>query len=299
MTRRRWQVMVAGLLLCGSLASAWHARGTIFYYSYYARHPQAGIARLADRFRYAVHGACSRRTYQVAWADRYRVVAHALGGIHGQTYTNAREAFIQNYRRGVRVFEADFIFSLDDALLISHDRRYVTHRHFLASSPAHGLTALDASDLLDLLEQYPDVYLVTDTKQDLRASLAALVAHAAGRDDVLARIVPQIYHPADLAIAMELYPFASICLTLYRSPMSNAQLLRFVQATGLACVVMRDDRASPALLAQLQRMGTKVFVHTINDSQRAGELVRMGASGVFTDTLTPQSLNRRVARVGS
>ena len=61
-------------------------------------------------------------------------VAHAMGGIDGRLYTNTREAFLQNYSRGFRVFELDLAMTTDSALVLAHDW-YTGSRQGLVGRP--------------------------------------------------------------------------------------------------------------------------------------------------------------------
>ena len=52
-----------------------------------------------------------------AWAQQNQLIAHAMGGIDGQVYTDSLEAWEENYKRGYRVFEVD-LRVLDDATVV-------------------------------------------------------------------------------------------------------------------------------------------------------------------------------------
>lgn len=45
-------------------------------------------------------------------------IAHAMGGIDGEAYTNSMEAFKENYARGHRLFEVDLHFTSDGKLVL-------------------------------------------------------------------------------------------------------------------------------------------------------------------------------------
>lgn len=65
--------------------------------------------------------------------DPYSYVAHALGSIDGQLYTNSKEAFERNYAAGFRLFEVDLVQLKDGTVLAAHDRfekRYGLQRSF-------------------------------------------------------------------------------------------------------------------------------------------------------------------------
>ncbi|OKP81736.1 hypothetical protein A3844_25475 [Paenibacillus helianthi] len=51
----------------------------------------------------------------------HRIVAHAMGGINGHTYTNTLEAFAANYEQGSRIFEADLLLTTDEQLVARHE----------------------------------------------------------------------------------------------------------------------------------------------------------------------------------
>lgn len=57
---------------------------------------------------------------QGTWTD-YRLIAHGLGEISSVSVTNSHEAFITNYNKGHRVFEADLILTQDGQLVARHD----------------------------------------------------------------------------------------------------------------------------------------------------------------------------------
>jgi len=108
------------------------------------------------------------RELDYAWASENRFIAHALGGIEGFAYTNSKEAFIKNYAAGHRVFEVDMIFTADERLVCSHDWNTYgsppNHLEFLNTKIQGKFTPLALMDVLVLLCDYPDAYLVTDTK---------------------------------------------------------------------------------------------------------------------------------------
>ena len=47
-------------------------------------------------------------------------MAHALGGIDGENYTNSKEALGSNYNKGVRLSEVDINLTADDKLVCVH-----------------------------------------------------------------------------------------------------------------------------------------------------------------------------------
>ena len=124
------------------------------------------------------------------WTD-YPVFAHALGSVQGRANTNSKDAFLESYEAGQRVFEVDLQLTSDGALVARHDWEQISyynleqtyagvmdHAAFLASPICFYYTPLDIQGLMELLIQYPDAYLVTDSKdtdeQSVRAQLRNL-----------------------------------------------------------------------------------------------------------------------------
>jgi len=56
-----------------------------------------------------------------AWYDRSAIVAHALGSVDGRCESNSKEALVQTYSRGQRVFEVDLTLTADNFLVARHD----------------------------------------------------------------------------------------------------------------------------------------------------------------------------------
>ena len=47
-------------------------------------------------------------------------MAHALGGINGQAYTNSKEAIENSYKKGMKLFEVDIKLTSDEKLVCVH-----------------------------------------------------------------------------------------------------------------------------------------------------------------------------------
>lgn len=82
-------------------------------------------------------------------------VTHALGALDSKTYLNCKECFYNAYNKGARFFEADFLLSGDNKLVLMHDgfeekyglTKNFTRDDFLKSS-FHGFTPLDLNALV-------------------------------------------------------------------------------------------------------------------------------------------------------
>lgn len=247
----------------------------------------------------------------------HRMIAHAMGGISGQTYTNSYEAFIANYEKGIRVFEADFLLSADDDLIARHEwgesftkmmgqedglkpERYgaiFSTQEFKDAKIMGRYEPLTWDNVLDLMVDYPDMYLVTDTKQikpeEIEQIFSKIVDSAKQRDpEILTRIVPQIYNHPMWDQIEAIYPFESVIFTLYQTHESDDEVLQFAEEKGLAAITMSEARANKNLVSKLNKLGIPSYVHTINDVEKIQKFKKMGVYGFYTDFLTETDVNR-------
>lgn len=246
--------------------------------------------------------------------EAHKVVAHAMGGINGYTYTNAWEAFVANYERGTRVFEVDFLLSKDDQLVARHEWTsnmskllgqldvlpankqgvVLDYKEFMDSPILNIYSPIDIEKLLDLMQHYPDAYIVTDTKEikpELINKQFTLLVEAAQRRDpaILDRIVPQIYNQSMLDEINKVYSFPEALYTLYQSKDTDEQVIEFVNKTGVD-ITMPVGRATKSFVKKLKKAGARVYVHTVNEEDEIRELARMGVDGFYTDFVPEEDL---------
>lgn len=245
----------------------------------------------------------------------HKVVAHAMGGINGFTYTNAWEAFVANYEQGTRVFEVDLLLTTDDQLVARHEWTgnmskllgqldvlpankqgvVLDYAEFMDSPILNIYSPIDVEKMLDLMQHYPDAYIVTDTKEmksDLIEKQFTLLTEAAQRRDpaLLDRIVPQIYSQTMLDEINKVYSFSDVLYTLYQSKDNDEQVIDFVQRTGID-ITMPASRATKSFVKKLNNAGARVYVHTVNEEDEIRELYRMGVDGFYTDFVPEDDLN--------
>ncbi|MBQ4899941.1 glycerophosphodiester phosphodiesterase [Paenibacillus sp. Marseille-P2973] len=247
----------------------------------------------------------------------HRMVAHAMGGIEGLTYSNSFEAFEANYAKGTRVFEADLLLSKDDELIARHEwgesftkmmgqekvmdpgthAAVWTFEEFKNAKIMGKYEPLSWDDILDLMEQHPDMYLVTDTKQiepeEIDRIFTKIVESAKQKDPaLLERIVPQIYYQSMWDAIEDIYPFESVIFTLYQTHDSDDEVVRFAKEKGLAAITMSETRANENLVSALNKIGVPSYVHTINDPKTILKFKRMGVYGFYTDFLEEDDAGR-------
>ncbi|MDQ0172479.1 phosphatidylinositol-specific phospholipase C/glycerophosphodiester phosphodiesterase family protein [Paenibacillus tundrae] len=251
----------------------------------------------------------------------YRLIAHAMGSIRDQPYTNAYEAMIANYEKGTRVFEIDFMLTSDRQTVARHEwtanmskmlgqdeelpeekqAERLTYDEFM-NTPILGMyQPMDAKGIVDVLAHYPDMYIVTDTKEqkdeDIKQVLQSLVDAGKKYDsEVLDRIVVQIYNEPMLQTVKEVYAFPSIIYTLYATQDTEAQVVDFVQKNDIDAVTMPEYKVNQNFVAKLNKAGAVTYVHTINDTDQVASYEKWGVYGVYSDILTEQEMEQMNTR---
>lgn len=238
------------------------------------------------------------RPFNYDWTQ-YTYVAHALGGVENNTYTNSREAFLQNYRLGQRVFEADLRLTSDGGLVVVHDLpmndegKLMTEKEFKKCKVQGKYTSLSFTDLAKLMKKYPDIYLVTDTKET-EASLVVEqftnIVEVGNRVDpeILKRIIPQIYNEEMFDIVMGTYSWNSMIYTLYAlEDFSESEVIDFAYQRGIGVITTHAGRAQELFFRELYDRDIKVYMHTYNTSEDESYLKMRGVWGLYTDFLVP------------
>lgn len=242
-------------------------------------------------------------------------IAHALGGIQGRAYTNSYEAFMENYRKGYRLFETDLMLTADGKLAARHDwsrklqpKLPATHNQPISlktfkNSPIYGqYTPLSWEDIIQLMQKYPDFYLITDTKETdvakVRLQFEYMVKQVKAVDaELLQRIMPEIYSPEMYDTVMSIYPFPHKIYSLYQTLRPGSQILDFVKGKQFTFVAMPAYRLllSPTLPYQLGKMNLKSYVHTVNMPLMMTWMREIGVYGFYTDS--PQAPDGMAAQL--
>lgn len=207
----------------------------------------------------------------------HRVIAHAMGGINDKAYTNTKDAFIANYEQGTRIFEADLLLTSDEQLVARHEwttgmskklgqqevlppdkqGEVLTHDEVMNSPVLELYSPLDIEKIVNLMEIYPDTYIVTDTKelepQQVTKQFQLIVEAAQKKDPaLLERIVPQIYSRDMLEVVKQVYAFPEIIYTLYQTEDSDEVVIEFVKQTGVD-ITMPTARATKSFVRNLKK----------------------------------------------
>ena len=255
-----------------------------------------------DRIDQNTNDQVTQYDFDYSWMDQNVLVAHAFGGKGTKVYTNALEAFEYNYELGHRVFEVDFDLTNDDVTVCSHDEEYwryisgnegteteYTYENFKNTPLFTDYTPMDYKDLVDLLCEYPDIYIITDTKYADELSVykqfTQITDYAKEKDEtVLDRLIPQIYTKEMLDYVMNVYPFRSMIFTLYQISWDSEDIAKYCIRSGVRCITVSESLIDDELVSLWKSMGLRIAIHTVNDSEQAKQFL---SDGIYTDFLEP------------
>ncbi len=247
-----------------------------------------------------------------SWLENNRYIAHALGGIEGKSYTNSLEAFEENYKKGLRLFEVDLEYTSDGELVLIHDwERERLKELFGMPVPADNVetplslkefksqtiygkyTPLTYQELIGIMKDHPDMYLVLDGKysdeERVLKEYGDIVSIAEKTDpEILKRVIPQIYNESMYDWVMQTYNWKSIILTWYLFSASTVEpehLFEFCTEKGIQVCAMKDSLENALLDKEAMKRDIKILVYTVNEESDRDRLFNNGVSAIYTDFL--------------
>lgn len=298
---------------CGPLEKVQRAAGKIIAHARAPRRRMLAaalllVAVLALPAGLEAGAAGSKDPALSSWTD-CRVIAHALGTIDGRAETNSKDAFLSSVRSGHKVLEVDLQLTKDGYLVLRHDwdqisyynleQRYagvMDRQTFLNAPICYYYTPLDMDGLLALMKEYPDIYIVTDSKdtreKDVRAQFRAMSAAVKRADDpsLWDRIVVQIYSENMMDWVKEEAPVTNWIFTLYQIAKPDYTAIgAFCRENNIPVVTIESERLNGKVAKTLHSYGLKVYVHTVNRLLAMKEL-SWAADGFYSDCVTPSQL---------
>lgn len=238
----------------------------------------------------------------IAQAATYpRAIAHAGGAVQGDTVTNSKEAVEQAIANGFQYIELDMALTTDGKIAMIHDwessaslylglgpNKAVSFEKYQQCKVLNKYTPLTMDVLAKILQNNPQVRIITDTKEDNVAILAAIKNQY---PQVVKQIIPQIYQYNEYEPVKKL-GYDKMILTLYK--MSNerngVRVAKFVQEHDIFAVTMSAELMNTGLAKTLQSYGIAVYMHTINNLSQTVNALNAGAYGIYTDTLLPEEV---------
>lgn len=234
------------------------------------------------------------------------VIAHAMGTVDGRRETNSLDAFLESYEAGQRVFEVDLQLTSDGHLVARHDWEQESYYNleqdgmgvmdyetFRSTPICFFYTPLDIEGLVSLLRTYPDMYLVTDSKETdeetVRVQMEEMVraVRETGDETLWERIIVQIYHEEMYDWVSREAPVTNWIYTLYQLENPDYEEIgAFCREKEIPVVTVSTDRVNKENVSTLHSYGCRVYVHTVNRLRNMLEL-SWCIDGFYSDYMTP------------
>ncbi len=242
---------------------------------------------------------------QTKYLENRFLIAHAFGEIEGFAYTNSLEAFQKNYAGGHRIFEVDFSLTSDGRLVACHDWDYfnlisdtsgiLSYAEFKNAKIYEKFSPLAIEDIIELMKQYPDFFIVTDKffPGEEKAMLEKLLFACDYDEQLLQRFVIQVYSDKNFLAIDKIHHFENYIYTLYvRGKDDLEQNAKFCVIHKIPVVTMWDTWATSGVTKIYNEFGIKIFAHTVNDESKFQKLQRWGGVyGIYTDSILPKPEN--------
>jgi glycerophosphoryl diester phosphodiesterase len=232
--------------------------------------------------------------------DAPLLIAHAGGVINGKWGTNALEALEKNYQKGIRYFEMDFSWTSDKYLvsihdwsitlktLFSHTAQKPSYQAYKAMPMVDGLTQMTIDSILEWLSTHHDAYIITDIKEK---NINGLSLIAQKSKQLQHQFIPQIYQLKDFDEVKKM-GFDKIIFTIYKTNLTDVELLKLSTSKPLFAVTMPVHRAfSSPLASLLSNAGLITYAHTINQLEVFQYLRGQAIYGIYTDQIHPEKVN--------
>ena len=236
-------------------------------------------------------------------------IAHAGGSPYGlnqlPTYTNSRQAFDVSYANGFRAFEFDLITLGDGTVTLAHDGhedRYGLKKEFREStrSDVEGrrydgiFEVLFAEDLIEMMVEFPDIWIILDSKWD-HEIIAQVLVDLAPNDQVRDRMVPHMASADHVEALKDVYAFPEQMIAVYRWAGTDFDVARRKELFDIDNVMMWwDSRWSPATQDTMEAAGLNVWVHTPDEGALIQSFLDMGirvySGGLIAPCLAGQDI---------
>lgn len=235
------------------------------------------------------------------WYRTSRLIYHAGGSVSGMEYTNSKEAVELTLSRGNRLLEIDFLFTSDGHLVCLHEWKNFygmasacTLEQFLSLRIFENFTTISAAQLISYMRQYPDMYIIVDTKESDTVSVVAELLRLCSYDAEIAdRFVIQLYDAGIKAKVCELYGFRNdnFLFTAYNfGPSRISEILELCREEEIRVITVPYGAWDNETVARFAAEGYLIFEHTVNFTKMTKSSLARGVYGFYTDFLRESDL---------
>lgn len=233
------------------------------------------------------------------------------------TVTNAREAFEQNYDKGLRLFEVDLVYTKDNEIVARHDWKSYLYKNFLGQTDPvkddralsfdevmglpiyNNYHTIDWKGLLTFLETHEDASLIIDIKpgnsSNVKQVYEDIVKQAVleKKETLLQRVIPQFYQLDQYQILRKIYNFPQLIFTLYLAyDVENNEIVNLLNnhPSIYALTLSEEDyERRRDLVDKAQQSNKKIFIHTIDSLEKVTHYSKEGVDGLYTNHIREEA----------
>ncbi len=236
--------------------------------------------------------------YDMWYDSGMLMIAHAGGGLDGKAYLESLECVENSIQNGFSFFELDFIMTSDSQIAIRHDwgntlyetdytPDAATFEEYINTPYCYKYTPLSLQKLLEIMQENPEMYIITDTMDAVLSSLVQLCMENEC-EELLDRFIIQIYYEGDYDTFSEIYPFKNYIYTLYmQDQIDYNEVVRFCLEHDIHVITMQKEILGADIVEAITGYNIHVYTHTVNTITEVKEFADMGVTGFYTDFLIP------------
>ncbi len=212
-------------------------------------------------------------------------IAHGGGGNKSKKLkrSNSIECFIHNYNHGVRVFEFDLMYTKDHYIIVTHEfEEYDGVNHLLLSEYRElNKELLVFDDLIKLLDEYKDIVLYLDTKEEDLNVIKMYQYINNNYPSYINRIIPQVYSVSSFNKLKDT-SYKTFIFAIYKSSIKIKDIIAFMNKNtnilGI-CASKYDKRTYYLLLFSK----LNILVYTVNNKLLKLLFKLLNAKALYSD----------------
>ncbi|MDO5703172.1 MAG: hypothetical protein Q4G47_07435 [Lachnospiraceae bacterium] len=240
-----------------------------------------------------------------------RFILHAGGFLPGNDgedmYLSNSVQALDNFRENgtTRFLEMDFLITTDDDIICAHKWKAIYVDGKALKGPVTKAEALSGhykdtpytpaciDDVVKLMEDMPETYIVTDVKND---NLSCMKIIADRWPEFKDRFIVQIYHDAEYEEIRSL-GFRYIIFTLYDTEEDEHTYEALKAAVDKHLIVgltvwykWLNPRKMPVFAEQfdlIKSLGIPLYCHTVDEPEKMREYFDMGFEALYTNVMKP------------
>jgi hypothetical protein len=207
-------------------------------------------------------------------------IAHSLGPINGEIYTNSWEAFISSYNSGFRFFEADVVCLKDGKFVLAHpglEQRYgcnffedITIDEFPKTFLGYRTLSLD--DLYQIILHFNDSTFILDIKNQHDSFYSEIIKNPKG-------IIPQLYTQEQICNYGPI--FANYIVGYWGYNQSEETFLDQCEAFNVPYVSLNKSYINSILHKKLKQKKCKLIWHGEIYADQASLIIDSGDSAML------------------